>query len=136
MNILQIGDSHSVLAYGVELNRLLRSVPGATVTAFASSGSSPMSWVTGYTAKTTAVPPFLMIRPDGSEDLVPPGKERPTPNLGALMATLAPDLVVVSLGANQRWHRARARLRLPTALPPARAHPEDPARWRSPRTRG
>ena len=103
MNILQIGDSHSVLAYGVELNRLLRSVPGATVTAFASSGSSPASWLSGYVARTTAVPPFLMIRPDGSEDLVPPGKERPTPNLGALVGTLGPDLVVVSLGANQRW---------------------------------
>ena len=103
MNILQIGDSHSVLAYGVELNRLLRSVPGATVTAFASSGSSPASWLSGYVARTTAVPPFLMIRPDGSEDLVPPGKERPTPNLGALIGTLAPDLVLVSLGANQRW---------------------------------
>ena len=101
--ILQIGDSHSVLTYGVELNRLLRSVPGATVTAYASSGSSPASWLAGYVARTTAVPPFLAIRPDGSQDLVPAGKSRPTPNLGALVGTLGPDLVVVSLGANQRW---------------------------------
>ena len=110
MNILQIGDSHSVLAYGVELrppscarSPARRSPPSPL------PGSSPMLWVTGYTAKTTGrTVPFLMIRPDGSQDLVPSRQRTADPEPRRASSAPSPRTSSSCPSARiQRWQEPR-----------------------------
>jgi hypothetical protein len=106
--ILQVGDSHTVLTFGRELNRHLQST-GAQVTTVASSGSSAASWSLGnYIAKTTGIPTFLKIFPGQPPEVTPAGTVHATPTLASLVERVKPDLVVIALGANMRWMTAPA----------------------------
>jgi lysophospholipase L1-like esterase len=107
VRILHIGNSHTVGTYGRELHRLLQNV-GAEVNTYGSSGSGASSWLRGYTAKTTAVPPGIQITPDGSEDITPSGSSYVTPLLKTLIDEHKPDIVLISLGANMRWMKEPA----------------------------
>lgn len=97
-NVLMIGDSHTVGAFGDELTNKLRGT-GAKVSSYGSSGSSPSWWLNG----TQTTSGFIGRHADGSVDQ-PADWRSPhaTPNLEQLIQQQHPDTLVVNLGANFR----------------------------------
>ena len=93
VNILYIGDSHSVGPFGWKMDEQLRAVPGAKVGFYASCGSIFQWWVTG---KPTPCG-YYFHDVDGKTDK---GIKGPTPLFDDLMKQVKPSLVVVELGAN------------------------------------
>jgi hypothetical protein len=95
--VLMIGDSHTVGAYGNEMDRLLRST-GATVESYGSAGSSASWWMNGTDTRSG----FVHRAADGSVDRPDWREPHDTPLLADLIREHRPDTLVVSLGGNMR----------------------------------
>lgn len=95
--VLQIGDSHSVGAFGKELDAKLRGT-GAQVSTYASAGATASTFVNGKSTKYG----YWENKADGSSRTVGYGKSAQTPRLDQLIAKERPSVIVVNLGANFR----------------------------------
>lgn len=91
--ILIVGDSHTYQSFGRKLDAFARTIPQAQVAAYASWGSSPYSWFTGWTTAHG----FFEHDPDGKTVDV---QSAPTPMFGDLLTRLRPNLTIIALGAN------------------------------------
>jgi hypothetical protein len=101
--VLQIGDSHSVGAFGKELDAKLRGT-GAQVATYASAGATASTFVDGKSTKYG----YWQKGADGQERTVGYGQSAPTPRLDGLIAKEKPGLIVVNLGANFRGGNAKS----------------------------
>ena len=95
--VLQIGDSHSVGAFGKELDAKLRGT-GAQVATYASAGATASTFVQGKSTKYG----YWEKHADGSQRTVGYGQSAQTPRLDNLIAKERPGVIVVNLGANFR----------------------------------
>lgn len=93
LNVLYIGDSHSVGPFGWKLDSLLRTHPESKVATYASCGSIANWWW-----NNTVTPCGYYFK--GQDALVISGTKGPTPNFPTLMADIKPNYVIVELGAN------------------------------------
>jgi len=93
--VLFIGDSHSTGSFGKKMDELLRTLPRARVSTFASCGSSPSWWFSG---RATTCGYYEHLATGESRSLYP--SNEPTPVLTTLLQELNPELVIVELGAN------------------------------------
>lgn len=101
--VLEIGDSHSVGAFGQELDAKLRST-GAQVSTYASAGANPSDFVNGTGHKYG----YWEKRADGSEKKVGYGTNAAPPKLETLIAQEKPSVILVNLGANFRSGNPKA----------------------------
>lgn len=93
INVLLLGDSHSVGYYGQELDRLLRKEPQAVVSTIAVCGATP-SWF--FTAQKQSCGEFEKF----SASLVPAKLSKTTRKVTDWLPLQKPHIVVVSLGTN------------------------------------
>lgn len=94
--VLHIGDSHTVGIYGKEMDKLMRQT-GAKVQTYASAGSSPSSWINGFTTKSGFYSKDDQGNVDSPADWKAPHE---TPNVNKLINNFKPNVIVISLGAN------------------------------------
>lgn len=93
---LFIADSHGAGAFGIEVDKYLRTI-ASQATSVASCGSSPSNWVSGSTTIQKTNCGYWRKKPDGNEIRVPKHE------LGSLENELdqaKPNLTVVALGTN------------------------------------
>lgn len=102
--VLMIGDSHTVGAFGQQLDKQLRSA-GAQVETYGASGSSANSWLNGGTTNSG----WLAKHQNGTTEQPPWNQAHQIPKLADLIAKNKPDVVVINLGANFRSNPAQAR---------------------------
>lgn len=95
--VLMIGDSHTVGAFGTELDKQLRST-GAQVATYGASGSSATQWANGGTTSSG----FVTRGADGSVQQPPWNSRQSIPRLEELIAREKPGVIIVNLGANFR----------------------------------
>ena len=95
--VLEIGDSHTVGAFGKELDAKLRG-SGAQVATYASAGATASTFVQGKPTRYG----YWQKGADGSEKTVGYGNSASTPPLEQLIAKEKPNVLVVNLGANFR----------------------------------
>jgi len=95
--VLEIGDSHTVGAFGKELDAKLRST-GAQVSTYASAGATASTFVNGKSTKYG----YWQKETGGQERTVGYGQSAQTPRLDDLIAKEKPQVIVVNLGANFR----------------------------------
>ncbi|MGK5087554.1 hypothetical protein WDW86_08345 [Bdellovibrionota bacterium FG-2] len=92
LQILLIGDSHTVGTFGKSLNTLLATLPSARVQTYGSCGSSPSWWIKGT---ATSCGYFSDI--EGNRLETP---RHATPILSQLLKNQSTDVVVIALGSN------------------------------------
>ncbi len=102
--VLMIGDSHSVGAFGQQLDKQLRGA-GAQVETYAASGSSANSWLNGGTTNSG----WLAKHQNGTTEQPPWNQAHQIPKLQDLIAKNKPDVVIINLGANFRSDPSQAR---------------------------
>lgn len=103
--VLEIGDSHSVGAFGHELDAKLRGT-GAQVATYASAGATASTFVQGKSTKYG----YWEKHADGSERTVGYGKSAQTPRLDDLINKERPSVIVVNLGANFRGSNPKSQV--------------------------
>ncbi len=95
--VLMIGDSHTVGAFGTELDKQLRTT-GAQVATYGASGSSATQWANGGTTSSGYVE-----RGANGQVVQPPwNQQHSIPKLEDLIAKEKPGVIIVNLGANFR----------------------------------
>ncbi len=95
--VLMIGDSHTVGAFGAELDAKLRST-GAQVATYGASGSSATQWANGGTTRSG----WVARGANGQVEQPPWNQPHAIPKLEELIAREKPGLIIVNLGANFR----------------------------------
>src|SRR5271168_2733692 len=99
MDVLLIGDSHSVGVFGQTLDELLRGVQGAVVRTYASCGMGEDAWYHGTHTKCG----YLERVPDGQGVRSRSALKAPTPLLPKLLAAPVEEgyarLTIVELGS-------------------------------------
>jgi hypothetical protein len=90
--VLLIGDSHLAGTMGAALDGRLRDLP-ATVATYASCGSHPGWWLSGYATRCG----YWQRDRDGKETR---SKTAPTPLARSLLIELTPDYTVIAQGTN------------------------------------
>ena len=103
--VLEIGDSHSVGAFGHELDAKLRGT-GAQVATYASAGATASTFVQGKSTRYG----YWEKGADGTERTVGYGKTAQTPRLDSLIAKEKPHVIVVNLGANFRGSNPKSQV--------------------------
>jgi hypothetical protein len=91
--LLLIGDSHTVASFGRKLDTLLRTVPDSRVASYASCGSTPYSWFSGWVTPCG-------YRERGEDGKVITSPTSPTPLIAELLKKHQPDVTLIALGAN------------------------------------
>lgn len=95
--VLMIGDSHTVGAFGTELDAKLRST-GAQVATYGASGSSATQWANGGTTRSG----WVARGANGQLEQPPWNQPHQIPKLEDLIAREKPGVIIVNLGANFR----------------------------------
>lgn len=95
--VLMIGDSHTVGAFGTELDQKLRST-GAQVATYGASGSSATQWANGGTTRSG----WVERGANGQVSQPPWNQPHQIPRLEELIAKEKPGVIIVNLGANFR----------------------------------
>ncbi len=95
--VLMIGDSHTVGAFGTELDSKLRNT-GAQVATYGASGSSASQWANGGTTSSG----WVARGANGQVEQPPWNQPHQIPKLEELIAKEKPGVIIVNLGANFR----------------------------------